>query len=106
MIGNLFLCLSKLVYIYLYFSFKNRFYDELDFERRVRKRRAKLLSSCEDAFTHVRKCLNEKYGTHLPMDAREAAQVNSPFFRFFFLIKILSRLFFHQCHVLFKNILD
>ncbi|CAF4312965.1 unnamed protein product, partial [Adineta steineri] len=50
------------------------FYDELDYERRVRKRRTKLLSSCEDAFTHVRKCLNEKYGTHIPMDAREAAQ--------------------------------
>jgi len=51
-----------------------RFYDELDYERRVRKRRTKLLSSCEDAFNHVRKCLNEKYGTHIPMDAREAAQ--------------------------------
>lgn len=52
-----------------------RFYDELDFERRVRKRRTKLISACEDAFTHVRKCLDEKYGTHIPMDAREAAQV-------------------------------
>ena len=52
-----------------------RFYDEIDYERRVRKRRTKLLSSCEDAFTHVRKCLNEKYGTHIPMDSREAAQV-------------------------------
>ncbi len=56
--------------------FVYRFYDELDYERRVRKRRTKLLSSCEDAFTHVRKCLNEKYGTHVPMDAREAAQVD------------------------------
>ncbi|CAF1251137.1 unnamed protein product [Adineta steineri] len=55
-------------------GFNDRFYDELDYERRVRKRRTKLLSSCEDAFTHVRKCLNEKYGTHIPMDAREAAQ--------------------------------
>jgi vang-like len=52
-----------------------RFYDELDYERRVRKRRTKLLSSCEDAFTHVRKCLHEKYNSHVPMDAREAAQV-------------------------------
>lgn len=55
-------------------GFNDRFYDELDYERRVRKRRTKLSSSCEDAFTHVRKCLNEKYGTHIPMDAREAAQ--------------------------------
>ncbi|UJR23255.1 hypothetical protein I4U23_026275 [Adineta vaga] len=55
-------------------GFNDRFYDELDYERRVRKRHMKLLSSCEDAFTHVRKCLNEKYGSHIPMDAREAAQ--------------------------------
>ena len=52
-----------------------RFYDELDYERRVRKRRTKLLSSCEDAFTHVRKYLSEKSSSHVPMDAREAAQV-------------------------------
>ena len=53
-----------------------RFYDELDYERRVRKRRTKLLSSCEEAFTHVRKCFNEKYGSNIPMDSREAAQVD------------------------------
>ncbi|CAF1109894.1 unnamed protein product [Rotaria sordida] len=52
----------------------DRFYDELDYERRVRKRRTKLIMSCEDAFTHVRKCHDEKYGSHIPMDAREAAQ--------------------------------
>ncbi|CAF0847623.1 unnamed protein product [Rotaria sp. Silwood1] len=57
-------------------GFNDRFYDELDYERRVRKRRTKLIISCEDAFTHVRKCLDEKYGSHIPMDAREAAQVN------------------------------
>ncbi|CAF1035090.1 unnamed protein product [Rotaria sordida] len=55
-------------------GYNDRFYDELDYERRVRKRRTKLLSSCEDAFTHVRKCLSEKYGSHVPMDVREAAQ--------------------------------
>nr|ACC43963.1 Strabismus [Philodina roseola] len=55
-------------------GFNDRFYDELDYERRVRKRRTKLLSSCEDAFNHVRKCLNEKTGSHVPMDSREAAQ--------------------------------
>ncbi|CAF1218259.1 unnamed protein product [Rotaria magnacalcarata] len=55
-------------------EYNDRFYDELDYERRVRKRRTKLVSSCEDAFTHVRKCLNEKYGSHIPMDVREAAQ--------------------------------
>jgi hypothetical protein len=62
--------------MFLLILFFYRFYDELDYERRVRKRHTKLLSSCEDAFTHVRKCHNEKYGTHIPMDAKEAAQVN------------------------------
>lgn len=87
----------------LFFFF--RFYDELDYERRVRKRRTKLLSSCEDAFTHVRKCLNEKYGTHLPMDAREAAQVN--LFNFLLIIHLIFfvvRQCFLRCLVLFKNI--
>ena len=88
----------------IFFSF--RFYDELDYERRVRKRRTKLLSSCEDAFTHVRKCLNEKTGSHIPMDAREAAQVKFSFscskrFQWIFL---MFRLFFLPCHVHFKNI--
>ena len=84
MIGTLFYLLSN-SYNLIYF----RFYDELDYERRVRKRRTKLLSSCEDSFTHVRKCLHEKYGSHVPMDAREAAQVilhfiNQHFLKIFF----------------------
>lgn len=89
-----------------YFNVNNRFYDELDYERRVRKRRAKLLSSCEDAFTHVRKCHNEKYGTHIPMDAREAAQVNilSLIILIDFSFFLLSRLCSLQCHVHFKSI--
>ncbi|CAF0754831.1 unnamed protein product [Didymodactylos carnosus] len=53
--------------------YNERFYDELDYERRVRKRRTKLLAACEDAFTHVRKC-HDKRGSHVPMDSREAAQ--------------------------------
>lgn len=32
--------------------------------------------ACEDSFNHVRKCYEEKYGSHMPMDAREAAQVD------------------------------
>jgi hypothetical protein len=69
--------------VYQAFSFIHaRFYDELDYERRVRKRRTKLLSSCEDAFTHVRKYFHDKTNTHVPMDAREAAQVNICIIRF------------------------
>ncbi|CAF1227583.1 unnamed protein product [Didymodactylos carnosus] len=53
--------------------YNERFYDELEYERRVRKRRTKLLVACEDAFTHVKKCHDER-GSHIPMDSREAAQ--------------------------------
>jgi hypothetical protein len=83
-----------------------RFYDELDYERRVRKRRTKLISSCEDAFTHVRKCFNDKYGAHIPMDAREAAQVRIINYLILFHKKSSSRLYFLPCHVHFKNIFE
>ena len=33
-----------------------RFYEEYEQERRVRKRRARLLNATEDAFTHIRRC--------------------------------------------------
>ena len=83
-----------------------RFYDELDYERRVRKRRTKLLSSCEDAFNHVRKCLNEKTGSHIPMDVREAAQVRKYRIRNFIrsIFVTFLRPFSRQCHDLCKNI--
>ncbi|CAF3503361.1 unnamed protein product [Adineta steineri] len=55
-------------------GYNDRFYAELDYERRVRKRRSKLISSCDEAFTHVRKCFEEKYSSNISMDAREAAQ--------------------------------
>ncbi|CAF1139081.1 unnamed protein product [Adineta ricciae] len=55
-------------------GYNDRFYAELEYERRVRKRRSKLISACEDAFTNVRKCFNDKYNSNIPMDAREAAQ--------------------------------
>ncbi|UJR25657.1 hypothetical protein I4U23_007008 [Adineta vaga] len=55
-------------------GYNDRFYAELEYERRVRKRRSKLVSACEDAFTNVRKCFNDKYNSNMPMDAREAAQ--------------------------------
>jgi vang-like len=33
----------------------DRFYEEYEFERRLRKRRARLLTSAEEAFTHIRR---------------------------------------------------
>ena len=41
-----------------------RFYDEMDWERRVRKRKTRLISATEDAFAHIRR-LNEQKGGSL-----------------------------------------
>lgn len=37
----------------------DRFYEEYEFERRLRKRRARLLTTTEEAFTHIRRIQNE-----------------------------------------------
>lgn len=37
-----------------------RFYEEHDYERRVRKRRARLISACEEAFTHIQRMQSER----------------------------------------------
>lgn len=39
----------------------DRFYDEQEYERRVRKRRSRLLVSTEEAFTHIKR-LHEEQG--------------------------------------------
>ena len=36
-------------------SHNERFYEEADYERRVRKRRAKLVSATEEAFAHIKR---------------------------------------------------
>lgn len=57
-----------------------RFYEEHEYERRVRKRRARLLSAAEEAFAHVkrvRNCGNGNGGAR-PMEAHEAAQAVFP----------------------------
>jgi hypothetical protein len=37
-----------------------RFYDELDWERRVRKRKARLVTATEEAFAHIRRMHEQK----------------------------------------------
>lgn len=54
-------------------AYNERFYDELDWERRVKKRRARLLTAAEEAFGHVKR-LNDEKGPCTPMDVTEAAQ--------------------------------
>lgn len=41
------------------FSANDRFYEEYEYERRLRKRRARLLTSTEEAFTHIRRVQND-----------------------------------------------
>ena len=36
-------------------SHNERFYEEYEYERRVRKRRAKLISATEEAFAHIKR---------------------------------------------------
>lgn len=44
-----------------------RFYEEHEYERRVRKRKARLITAAEEAFTHIKR-------PNVPMDPHEAAQ--------------------------------
>lgn len=36
-------------------SHNERFYEEHDYERRVKKRRARLITATEEAFTHIKR---------------------------------------------------
>ncbi|KAH3828968.1 hypothetical protein DPMN_130956 [Dreissena polymorpha] len=58
-------------------SHNDRFYEEQDYERRVRKRRARLLTAAEEAFTHIKR-MQEETGPAVPMDPQEAAQAVFP----------------------------
>ncbi|XP_075549813.1 strabismus domain-containing protein Vang [Dermacentor variabilis] len=55
----------------------DRFYEEYEYERRVRKRRARLISAAEEAFTHIKRMQDEN-GPAIPMDPTEAAQAIFP----------------------------
>lgn len=58
-------------------SHNDRFYEEQDYERRVRKRRARLLTAAEEAFTHIKRMQDEN-GPAIAMDPQEAAQAVFP----------------------------
>ena len=40
-------------------SHNERFYEEHDYERRVKKRRARLITAAEEAFTHIKRLNHE-----------------------------------------------
>ena len=56
-----------------------RFYEEQDFERRLRKRRARLIVAVEEAFMHIKRPdISDKAEYPVPMDAEEAAEAIFP----------------------------
>uniref|UniRef100_A0A8C4X2F2 VANGL planar cell polarity protein 2 n=1 Tax=Eptatretus burgeri TaxID=7764 RepID=A0A8C4X2F2_EPTBU len=59
-------------------SHNDLYYEEAEMERRVRKRRARLVLAAEEAFTHVRSAQPAPPSPGGPMDPREAAQAVFP----------------------------
>ena len=41
-------------------SHNERFYEEYEYERRVRKRRAKLITATEEAFAHIKRMSSDQ----------------------------------------------
>lgn len=58
-------------------SHNERFYEEHEYERRVKKRRARLITAAEEAFTHIKRVHNEP-SPAIPLDPTEAAQAIFP----------------------------
>lgn len=58
-------------------SHNERFYEEHEYERRVKKRRARLITAAEEAFTHIKRVHNES-APAIPLDPQEAAQAIFP----------------------------
>lgn len=57
----------------------DRLYAEHEYEKRVRKRRARLVTAAEEAFTHIKRVReNTEPSTQLLMDSQEAAQAVFP----------------------------
>lgn len=52
----------------------DRFYEEYDYERRLRKRRARLITATEEAFTHIKRIQQLDECTTTIMDPLEASQ--------------------------------
>ena len=58
-------------------SHNERFYEEHEYDRRVKKRRARLITAAEESFTHIRRIHNEP-APAIPLDPQEAAQAVFP----------------------------
>ncbi|XP_059472859.1 vang-like protein 2 [Neocloeon triangulifer] len=58
-------------------SHNERFYEQTEYDRRVKKRRARLEVATEEAFTHIRR-LQPGAAANQPLDSEEAAQAIFP----------------------------
>ncbi|ESO93739.1 hypothetical protein LOTGIDRAFT_209276 [Lottia gigantea] len=58
-------------------SHNDRFYEEVEYDRRIRKRKARLIVAAEEAFSHIKR-MQEEQGPAIPMDPQEAAQAVFP----------------------------
>ena len=54
-----------------------RYYEEGEYERKVRKRRARLLTTAEESFTHIKRMRQEHTGKHSPQPSLEDLFTNS-----------------------------
>lgn len=62
-------------------SHNERFYEEHDYDRRVRKRKARLITAAEEAFAHIKRLHSDSEAISPnpgPMDPMEAAQAVFP----------------------------
>ncbi|XP_053669884.1 vang-like protein 1 isoform X2 [Anopheles nili] len=60
-------------------SHNERFYEEHEYERRVKKRRARLVTAAEEAFTHIKRMHDAGAAPPaIPLDPQEAAQAIFP----------------------------
>ncbi|KAJ7333138.1 Vang-like protein 1 [Desmophyllum pertusum] len=57
----------------------DRFYEEAEFDRKVKRRKARLSNACEEAFGHIKRVQLER-GPCVPMDPEETAQSLFPSF--------------------------
>ena len=58
-------------------SHNERFHEEYEYEKKLRKRRARLITAAEEAFTHIKR-IKERTGEKVPMESFEAAQAIFP----------------------------
>merc|ERR1719195_1073818 len=60
-------------------SHNERFYEEYEYERKLKKRKARLISAAEEAFTHIKRMqTNQPTKEKAPMESYEAAQAIFP----------------------------